>query len=120
MGGDSPRPGARTHPSAKSPWAETLIALSVRLRAGGSCHRQSPARVNGLPARERAAEPRQGFPIAPMPIERSDLWAPMAGGSRSEEHTSELQSLMRISYAVFCLKQKKVQISHKTDTVQNI
>src|SRR3546814_3749372 len=32
-------------------------------------------------------------------------------GERSEEHTSELQSLMRISYAVFCLKKKK----HKTD-----
>src|SRR3546814_4878352 len=32
---------------------------------------------------------------------------------RSEEHTSELQSLMRISYAVFCLKKKK-----KTNTVQ--
>src|SRR3546814_8104424 len=39
----------------------------------------------------------------------------MAGGShavvscrRSEEHTSELQSLMRISYAVFCLKKKKI------------
>src|SRR3546814_6712442 len=30
---------------------------------------------------------------------------------RSEEHTSELQSLMRISYAVFCLKQKKKQIT---------
>src|SRR3546814_14681947 len=29
------------------------------------------------------------------------------GGSRSEEHTSELQSLMRISYAVFCLTQTK-------------
>src|SRR3546814_7357847 len=29
------------------------------------------------------------------------------GARRSEEHTSELQSLMRISYAVFCLKQKK-------------
>src|SRR3546814_6330951 len=28
-------------------------------------------------------------------------------GERSEEHTSELQSLMRISYAVFCLKKKK-------------
>src|SRR3546814_7622466 len=28
--------------------------------------------------------------------------------TRSEEHTSELQSLMRISYAVFCLKQKKI------------
>src|SRR3546814_10542587 len=32
------------------------------------------------------------------------------GGSRSEEHTSELQSLMRISYAVFCLKKKKHNI----------
>src|SRR3546814_2927802 len=30
-------------------------------------------------------------------------------GSRSEEHTSELQSLMRISYAVFCLKKKKTK-----------
>src|SRR3546814_7891101 len=30
-----------------------------------------------------------------------------ANGDRSEEHTSELQSLMRISYAVFCLKKKK-------------
>src|SRR3546814_8098131 len=31
-----------------------------------------------------------------------------AGDGRSEEHTSELQSLMRISYAVFCLKKKKI------------
>src|SRR3546814_9157207 len=34
------------------------------------------------------------------------------GGGRSEEHTSELQSLMRISYAVFCLKKKKHTSSH--------
>src|SRR3546814_1494465 len=33
----------------------------------------------------------------------------MAERLRSEEHTSELQSLMRISYAVFCLKKKKTQ-----------
>src|SRR3546814_6568592 len=32
---------------------------------------------------------------------------------RSEEHTSELQSLMRISYAVFCLKKKKHKTKHK-------
>src|SRR3546814_4149526 len=32
---------------------------------------------------------------------------PATAGIRSEEHTSELQSLMRISYAVFCLKKKK-------------
>src|SRR3546814_6218570 len=31
------------------------------------------------------------------------------GAYRSEEHTSELQSLMRISYAVFCLKKKKIK-----------
>src|SRR3546814_4874197 len=36
--------------------------------------------------------------------------------SRSEEHTSELQSLMRISYAVFCLKQKN---KHKKDNNPN-
>src|SRR3546814_13290146 len=35
-----------------------------------------------------------------MPVLSADLF-------RSEEHTSELQSLMRISYAVFCLKKKK-------------
>src|SRR3546814_18783781 len=36
--------------------------------------------------------------------------APDPVQSRSEEHTSELQSLMRISYAVFCLKKKKKQL----------
>src|SRR3546814_5092091 len=35
------------------------------------------------------------------------------GQNRSEEHTSELQSLMRISYAVFCLKKKKKKKQHK-------
>src|SRR3546814_6185273 len=35
-------------------------------------------------------------------------------GHRSEEHTSELQSLMRISYAVFCLKKTKTHHTHKT------
>src|SRR3546814_8501902 len=34
-------------------------------------------------------------------------------GARSEEHTSELQSLMRISYAVFCLKKKNTNESHQ-------
>src|SRR3546814_6215296 len=45
-------------------------------------------------------------------------------GGRSEEHTSELQSLMRISYAVFCLKKKKkrqtqmlLTVDHKTSMI---
>src|SRR3546814_3746140 len=36
---------------------------------------------------------------------------------RSEEHTSELQSLMRISYAVFCLKKKKIYINNEERNV---
>src|SRR3546814_4021709 len=35
----------------------------------------------------------------------------LGDGHRSEEHTSELQSLMRISYAVFCLKQQNINIT---------
>src|SRR3546814_6609598 len=37
----------------------------------------------------------------------------LADETRSEEHTSELQSLMRISYAVFCLKKKKMRYKNK-------
>src|SRR3546814_8411085 len=44
-------------------------------------------------------------------VARANCWA-----SRSEEHTSELQSLMRISYAVFCLK-KKNKTTYKTKKV---
>src|SRR3546814_2142462 len=39
---------------------------------------------------------------------------------RSEEHTSELQSLMRISYAVFCLKKKNIHTKSITNTRINI
>src|SRR3546814_1575661 len=49
-----------------------------------------------------------------------DIQAPFLAGSqplRSEEHTSELQSLMRISYAVFCLKKKNSKQRH-TPTYQ--
>src|SRR3546814_1454298 len=47
--------------------------------------------------------------------QRDDLRQPVHAGAagRSEEHTSELQSLMRISYAVFCLKNKT---KYKKDT----
>src|SRR3546814_2697525 len=42
-----------------------------------------------------------------------ELGGPVLLDLRSEEHTSELQSLMRISYAVFCLKKKKCYNLHK-------
>src|SRR3546814_3114925 len=42
-----------------------------------------------------------------------DTWPHTDVSPRSEEHTSELQSLMRISYAVFCLKKKHTQTTTK-------
>src|SRR3546814_1237861 len=51
------------------------------------------------------------------------LHVPLADGTRnlirSEEHTSELQSLMRISYAVFCLKKKKITTKSKTTSTKS-
>src|SRR3546814_1949472 len=48
----------------------------------------------------------------------STLKAGEFSSHRSEEHTSELQSLMRISYAVFCLKKKNTHQSHTPTTNQ--
>src|SRR3546814_2640184 len=45
--------------------------------------------------------------VCGAPNAAQGLTVPLARVGRSEEHTSELQSLMRISYAVFCLKKKK-------------
>src|SRR3546814_8846508 len=49
----------------------------------------------------------------------ADVPSPSALGERSEEHTSELQSLMRISYAVFCLKKKTKTLNTKKYTKKN-
>src|SRR3546814_10818628 len=48
---------------------------------------------------------------------RHVIIAPSVSQSRSEEHTSELQSLMRISYAVFCLKKQTEQVLNTTQPV---
>src|SRR3546814_7391720 len=45
---------------------------------------------------------------------------PLRRACRSEEHTSELQSLMRISYAVFCLKKKKPKTHHTKQSISQI
>src|SRR3546814_1046446 len=64
-------------------------------------------------ARDRAGEAvgREGVGVAAIDVARhlieQDGRRKRGVGIRSEEHTSELQSLMRISYAVFCLKKKK-------------
>src|SRR3546814_8782773 len=73
------------------------VAPDDAAHAGGlGCGRQPGRQPVGVVHRGREADPAAG---------RTE--ALQARQARSEEHTSELQSLMRISYAVFCLKTKK-------------
>src|SRR3546814_10082810 len=68
-----------------------------------------PYRKAGTPSPKPSAKPAAAAPApAPQPAASPAVVQQVeAKRPRSEEHTSELQSLMRISYAVFCLKKKK-------------
>src|SRR3546814_10491784 len=73
------------------------------LRVGPQARRRWPAESFLRNAgRLRNDQPRRG--ALAIIVARQIVWHE---SGRSEEHTSELQSLMRISYAVFCLKKKK-------------
>src|SRR3546814_6627505 len=75
-----------------------------RAAVPGSHRRREGACAPGQPVGDqRDLVGRLGFGL------HERLRRPRSGEERSEEHTSELQSLMRISYAVFCLKKKKIQ-----------
>src|SRR3546814_6573756 len=98
-------PGAR---GDARPADADLCRRLCRARAGGgvSVHALSlrPRRTRSPPrpdGRERGSRGRAARLTEPADVQVS------AFPKRSEEHTSELQSLMRISYAVFCLKKKK-------------
>src|SRR3546814_7548637 len=71
-----------------------------RAADGHPVHAQAEAAV------ERVAAGRDLDHVAGLRIQQLLLQHLLVAGFRSEEHTSELQSLMRISYAVFCLKKK--------------
>src|SRR3546814_10473012 len=61
-----------------------------------------------VPTRRFEVPPRGRASLGVVGVEQALVTPALhAGRQRSEEHTSELQSLMRISYAVFCLKKKK-------------
>src|SRR3546814_2326417 len=84
----------------RTPWAHAVLAEQ------GYAYSSSVAPV---------VHDHYGWPQSPR-----HAWRPVAGSdlvewpvtTRSEEHTSELQSLMRISYAVFCLKKNKYRLQH--------
>src|SRR3546814_9672674 len=98
------------------------FAFSARAQ-GPRARREQDSVWTASPSKPRGLCPR-GPPASSRSVAEGDrLLAggvgrrPTPAGSRSEEHTSELQSLMRISYAVFCLKKKKKRISsHKQNT----
>src|SRR3546814_14695965 len=92
------RPPRSTRTDTLFPY--TTLFRSCRAAAGDGAllHRQCGDALFDI-GEARAFRRRRAIAAAP---------APAGGGcGRSEEHTSELQSLMRISYAVFCLKKKK-------------
>src|SRR3546814_6174781 len=68
----------------------------------------------GLAVRDRVA-PDSALRVFDVPLSAVPPPEPVHR-SRSEEHPSELQSLMRISYAVFCLKKKRKTHTYKSNT----
>src|SRR3546814_10669035 len=77
--------------------------VTFRSNIDGSEHRLTPARSIGIQELLGADVTMAFDECTPFPADHRTA----AESMRSEEHTSELQSLMRISYAVFCLKKKK-------------
>src|SRR3546814_5945632 len=76
----------------------------------------SPIAGSRLPRNERSATNTPRTATRPLPL----VMLQVPRMSRSEEHTSELQSLMRISYAVFCLKKQKKQKKYHNKQTYNI
>src|SRR3546814_7308105 len=71
-------------------------------------HLKKPAPPASTEASTKASAQKAGqTPSKPAPAWAQAMVDGLNRATRSEEHTSELQSLMRISYAVFCLKKKK-------------
>src|SRR3546814_9802625 len=91
----------------RSTRTDTLVPYTTLFRS--SDRRGKPAWDGVGPAvvQLRAVQPPSTGRTWPVTIPASSEQSHMT--ARSEEHTSELQSLMRISYAVFCLKKKKTQ-----------
>src|SRR3546814_9481636 len=106
------RPPRSTRTATLFPYT-TLFRSAVRRLPRRAAHLwRDPARpvLSGSPPPQKSGR-AQGGPAAaghcrgrPFPLRR-----------RSEEHTSELQSLMRISYAVFCLKKKNKKTKPKSN-----
>src|SRR3546814_10021601 len=91
----------------RSTRTDTLFPYSTLFRSGSG----PPRSRRAAPRAPRSDRHRRPRPAAVPPTARRCR--------RSEEHTSELQSLMRISYAVFCLKKKNNNCSQHAESETN-
>src|SRR3546814_7049210 len=106
-------------------WKARSRSRSVTIGSSGSSMRDHPGCWKGARPSchcHRAPPPsniRAGLAIASFEIEKHHVGRRFGSLlEETEEHTSELQSLMRISYAVFCLKKKKKHLLQETKAVE--
>src|SRR3546814_1325290 len=117
------RPPRSTRTDTLFPY--TTLFRSEVVDADGSLPDEpaADASVTAAPGRVLAIMVADCLPVVITDLDGSVVGAAHAGwrglASRSEEHTSELQSLMRISYAVFCLKKKKTNRHKVCHTEKN-
>src|SRR3546814_9891009 len=99
-------------PPPRSTRTDTLLPYTTLCRSGGPdwhclcCNRFSPA--------ARSRRPRSTFSLVSAASSSTSSSIRLVF-TRSEEHTSELQSLLRISYAVFCLTRKTKHVKALND-----
>src|SRR3546814_9731135 len=110
------RPPRSTRTDTHSPYT-TLFRAKPRADADAEGRQGHLRRRRGHRRSARGAGRDRRVPERPDQVRaarRQDPQGRAAGRlARSEEHTSELQSLMRISYAVFCLKKKNEHTTHR-------
>src|SRR3546814_6210207 len=111
------RPPKYTRTDSLFPYTTLFRSEPGQVAPGAHVERRDVLHARDRRERERAAPDARGHVlgrgqrvVALGPL-AEDEPSPLARG-RSEEHTSELQSLMRISYAVFCLKKKTKDITN--------
>src|SRR3546814_2931284 len=109
------RPPRSTRTDTLFPYTTLFRSPACQPRRRGPVGAAAPCIGDRVAQRGHVAQAE----VHALPGQRMHHVRGIADHQRSEEHTSELQSLMRISYAVFCLKKKKKQRHTKDKTTQH-
>src|SRR3546814_7206694 len=96
-----------------------VSGMAIRSMSPGSVTISLPLRLNMATMVNSSATSVIGPILGRKQVSYHSFPLALTSHLRSEEHTSELQSLMRISYAVFCLKKKKTKNSQTDKNIKN-